>query len=591
MATGTAEIIPVKYLLASIVNDTVSIIRMRIMEKPIRFFTNVDSNIPNSLIGDEVRLRQILLNLLSNAVKHTSKGQISVTITKEKREGRQVWLKIVAADSGCGIKPEDRNKLFGDFIQFGSKKNRDIEDTDLGLAATKRLCLDMGGDVTVESEYGKGSSFTVLIPQEVDSEEPFAAVNEPEKKKILVYERRAVYAKSVCWSLENMKVPYTLVNEQNDFKEALCREEWFFVFSGYSLYEKIKPSMERPDTDFPGGKKPPLALMVEWGVETRIPDACFVSLPVQSLSIAGVLNGKTDSKKHFESPKSYDTVRFTLPDVRLLIVDDVSVNLMIAEGLLAPYKAIVDTCLSGAQAIEQVQRQNYDIVFMDHMMPEMDGIEATAAIRAWEDEKRLEKKSVEFPQETPKLSEADRIPIIALTANAMPGVREMYIQKGFSDLLAKPIDISKMEEIIDRWLPGGKKKKVAENKKKLVILVDNDPENLRAGKNILSEKFIVATAPSAKKMFTFLEKNCPVLILLDTDMPEIDGYEAIKILKSKPETKDIPVFFLSEASERKSAGSCPTEERDRAFGAAGYISKPFDPATLLQIADSVIAAM
>ncbi|MDR0455253.1 MAG: sensor histidine kinase, partial [Treponema sp.] len=129
---GKLEIIPVKYLFSSLINDTVNIIRMRLAKKPIRFFTNIDSNIPNSLTGDEVRIRQILLNLLSNAVKYTEKGYVSLTITTDKQADKQIWLRITVADSGKGITPEDQSKLFGDFVQVDTKKNRGIEGTGLG---------------------------------------------------------------------------------------------------------------------------------------------------------------------------------------------------------------------------------------------------------------------------------------------------------------------------------------------------------------------------------------------------------------------------------------------------------------------------
>jgi signal transduction histidine kinase/CheY-like chemotaxis protein/HPt (histidine-containing phosphotransfer) domain-containing protein len=444
---GKLEIIPVKYLLASLVNDTVNIIRIRFKEKPIRFFTNIDGKIPHALIGDEVRLRQILINLLSNAAKYTEKGQIGLSITIVKQENKQVWLKFSVTDTGKGIKPKDQEKLFDEFVQVDTKKNRNIEGTGLGLAIVKRLCLAMGGDISVESEYGKGSAFTVIFPQEIESETPFAAVEEPLKKKVLVYERRLVYAKSVCWSLENMGVPYDMVTTLDDCAAAMHREKWFYVFSGYGLYDKIKTVMEKPDAAFPGGKKPPLSLMTDWENEGYIPNVRFISLPVQSLSIANVLNGRADSQGYIDNSGSSGMVRFTFPGARLLIVDDIVTNLNVAEGLLAPYQAVIDTCLSGEAAIELVKRNDYDIVFMDHMMPEMDGIEATAAIRAWEKETNLRKQ----------------MPIIALTANAVSGMREMFIAKGFNDFLAKPIDISKFDEMLDKWIPKEKRKRKEKN--------------------------------------------------------------------------------------------------------------------------------
>ena len=434
---GRMEIIPVKYLLASLINDTVNIIRMRLKEKPIRFFTNIDGKIPNSLVGDEARLRQILLNLLSNAAKYTERGHIGLSITIEKKEGKQIWLRFTVTDTGMGIKPEDREKLFNEFVQVDTKKNRNVEGTGLGLAIVKRLCLAMGGDISMESEYGKGSVFTVVFSQGIESETPFATVEEPLKKKTLVYEGRVVYAKSVCWCLENMGVPHTLVTTLDDFTAALYREEWFYVFSGYGLYEEIKTIMEQPGAAFPGGKKPPLALMAEWEDEAFISNVRFVALPVQSVSIANVLNGKADSQSYIDSSGSGGLIRFAFPGVRLLIVDDIPTNLKVAEGLLAPYQAAIDTCLNGLQAIEMVKRNEYDIVFMDHMMPEMDGIEATAAIRA------LDKQ----------------MPIIALTANAISGMREMFVEKGFNDFLAKPIDVSKLDEMLCKWIPKEKRKR------------------------------------------------------------------------------------------------------------------------------------
>jgi CheY-like chemotaxis protein len=359
-----------------------------------------------------------------------------------KREGKQIWLKFTITDTGKGIKPEDQEKLFDEFVQVDTKKNRNVEGTGLGLAIVKRLCLAMGGDISMESEYGKGSVFTVIFPQGIESDAPFAAVEEPLQKKVLVYEDRDVYAESICWCLENMGVPHTLVTTLDDFTAALYREEWFFVFSGYDFHEKIKTVMEKPGAVFPTGKPPSLALMTEWENDVFIPNVRFVSLPVQSLSIANILNGKADTRSYMDSFGG-DIVRLTFPGARLLIVDDIPTNLKVAEGLLAPYQAAVDTCQSGVQAIELVKQNNYDIVFMDHMMPDMDGIEATAAIRAWD----------------------KQIPIIALTANAVSGMREMFIEKGFNDFLAKPIDVSKLDEMLGKWIPKDKRKRKIESEK------------------------------------------------------------------------------------------------------------------------------
>jgi CheY-like chemotaxis protein/HPt (histidine-containing phosphotransfer) domain-containing protein len=134
-------------------------------------------------------------------------------------------------------------------------------------------------------------------------------------------------------------------------------------------------------------------------------------------------------------------VRFIAPEAKVLVVDDITTNLKVAEGLMIPYKMQIDLCSSGQEAIEKIKQVSYDLVFMDHMMPEMDGIEATAHIRTWEAEQQG----------------VLAVPIIALTANAVVGMREMFIEKGFNDFLAKPIDISKLDEMLNRWIPRGKK--------------------------------------------------------------------------------------------------------------------------------------
>jgi CheY-like chemotaxis protein len=302
----------------------------------------------------------------------------------------------------------------------------------------------MGGNISVESVYGKGSKFKVTLPQGYDSETPFASVDEPQKKKVLVFEGRTVYTQSVCWSLKNMGIPFIMTETLEDFSKALLRYNWYYIFTGYGLYNKVKPLLEK--AVFPNGRRPNLALMVEWEDEAQIPNVRFISLPAQSLSIANVLNGKTDSRSYYSNQTS-SLIRFTYPDARLLVVDDIATNLKVAEGLLAPYRAKVDTALNGRRAIDLIRQHKYDIVFMDHMMPEMDGIEATGIIRDMEED---------------PASNRVPVPIVALTANAISGMREMFLEKGFNDFLAKPIDVSKLDEMLDRWIPKDKRKKKSE---------------------------------------------------------------------------------------------------------------------------------
>jgi len=558
---GKLEIVPVKYMLSSLINDTVNIIRTRLKEKPIRFFTNIDGSIPNSLSGDEVRLRQILLNLLSNAVKYTEKGHIGLTITADKQDDKKVLLRIDVADTGKGIKPEHQANLFDEFVRVDMKKNQGIEGTGLGLAITSRLCAAMDGNLIMESEYGKGSVFTVIVPQGIESKEPFAVVEEPEKKKVLVYESRINYAKSACWSLENLKVPYTMVTNQHEFAASLYSEEWFYVFSGYGLYEKIKPLMEQSDSVFCGGKKPRLALMVDWGTEIFIPNVRFVSIPIQSLSIANTLNGKADRRDYFESSVSSGVICHTFPNARLLVVDDIATNLKVAEGLLAPYNAKVDTCLSGAEAIELVKQNQYDLIFMDHMMPEMDGIEATAAIR------KLGIRNEEAPTKLASGIKRRQIPIIALTANAVVGMREMFIKNGFNDFISKPVDVSKLDEILDRWIPAEKK---ARNNEQLTIsneqlAMSNEGQDNLPDKNTHSSfltphssLFSIPNVDTAKGI-AMLRGNL-ALYKKVLSMFCKDADERLEKLQTMPEADTLPSFIIHVHSLKSASASIGAQD-------------------------------
>jgi signal transduction histidine kinase/CheY-like chemotaxis protein len=446
--SGRMEILPVHYYFRSVINDVINIIRVRTTEKSLVFVTNIDSALPNDLIGDEVRIRQVLLNLLGNAVKYTEQGFIKLSITVEENSpGKDFVLVIEVEDCGIGIKEEDLDQVFGEFIQVDMAANRGVEGTGLGLAITKRLCRAMGGDVTVRSVYGKGSVFTARIPQKVYSDECFAEVENPREQTVLLYEDRSISADSMCWSLDNLGVAYTLAATEEEFLEALRREDdpagkkYAFIFAVQALYEKIRPALEARQIESR------MVLLADYGSESGIHHIRFLAMPVHTLSIANVLNHKTEVRGYIEKEKP--AVRFTAPSARILIVDDITTNLKVAQGLMLPYNMIIDTCLNGPISIDLVKQNKYDLVFMDHMMPGMDGIEATAAIRAWERSKREGKDRQAREPET-------QVPIVALTANAISGMKEMFLERGFNDYLAKPIEMIKLHEILEKWIPREK---------------------------------------------------------------------------------------------------------------------------------------
>ncbi|MDR1893461.1 MAG: response regulator [Spirochaetales bacterium] len=434
---GRMEIVPIHYYFQSVVNDVINIIRVRAMEKSLTFAAYIDPALPNDLIGDEVRIRQILLNLLGNAVKYTARGHVKLFIQAEdlNPEDNTFILCITVEDCGIGIRPEDVDKVFGEFIQVDMAANRAIEGAGLGLAITKRLCRAMGGDITLQSVYGQGSTFSARIAQKRFSGELFAEVRDPGKKSVLIYENRLLHREALHWSLEKLLVPHALALSKEEFLQSLLPPgkpcPWGFLLVAQGLYEKVSSAIQK------ALPKPHLALLADYGTEAGIRSISLLTLPVHSLGAANFLNRKLEAAQSVREI----AVRWTAPLARILLVDDIPTNLKVAEGLLVPYNMSLDLCTSGEAAIQLVQEKPYDLVFMDHMMPGMDGTEAVRAIRNLGD-----------PYFT-------GLPIVALTANAVRGMKEMFLQHGFNDYLSKPIEIAKLQEILERWIPPEKQVK------------------------------------------------------------------------------------------------------------------------------------
>jgi signal transduction histidine kinase/CheY-like chemotaxis protein len=432
--SGKMEIIPTEYEFSSLINDVITIICMRLREKPIYFVVNLDRLIPSKLYGDVVRVRQVLFNLLANAVKYTNQGHIIFTVDVEKWGEESLTLKFEITDTGVGMKPDDMPKLFGVFSQLDSHHNYGVEGSGLGLAISRNLCRTMAGDITVQSVYEEGSIFTAYIPQEIRDKTPFAEVTDPETKRVLVYESREVYGNSIVCSIDNLGVFCRLAVDAEDFIHALETDRFDFIFVASFLFNKARKEVRKRGVDTT------LVLLAEYGEVIADRQTCFIALPAHSLSIAHILNGVDELRGYNERDVG---VRFTAPDARILIVDDIKTNLTVVEGLLIPYNVQVDSCLNGKEAIRLIQNHLYDLVLMDHMMPDMDGIETTAVIREWEESQRKNQLMIS----------SKGIPIIALTANAVSGMKEMFLQNGFNDYLSKPIELIKLNEIIEKWIP------------------------------------------------------------------------------------------------------------------------------------------
>jgi CheY-like chemotaxis protein len=425
---NTLEIENVSYSLSTLINDVVTMIRVKVAEKSIIFIVDVDSSLPNMLQGDEARIRQVLVNLLSNAAKYTQKGFIRFTVTgkADPLDSDVITLTYEVTDSGIGIQKEDMPNLFRTFTRLDMKKNQGVEGTGLGLAITKSICNAMGGDVSASSTYGEGSVFTAVIPQRIDEKQPIAAVENPGEKAVLCYEKQPLYAESAIYALENMGVPVTLKTDEEQFFLLLSEGKYSFALISVDIAERAMKLVKEQSL------ATTLVLIVGAMETPPFRNIPVLSRPVYAVPLANVLN------HHTETVSRWQGGHFIAPDARILVVDDINTNLVVTSGLLAIYKSHIDTCTNGTAAISMVQNKHYDIVFMDHMMPEMDGIEATKIIRAMEGDYYKQ------------------LPIIALTANAIMGMKEMFLSNGFNDYLSKPIEMLKLDSTLATWLPAEK---------------------------------------------------------------------------------------------------------------------------------------
>jgi signal transduction histidine kinase/ActR/RegA family two-component response regulator len=326
--SGRLEFSPAEYNVADLLRDSVKMNLFRIASKPVRFEADIDPALPKRLYGDEIRIKQVLSNLLSNAGKYTDAGTIRLRSWGEREggiEGRDLDLYFSVEDTGRGIKEEDLKQLFSEYRRFELEADQGIEGTGLGLSIVKKLAEMMGGGITVQSVYHRGSVFTVRLRQKIVDMSPVGRV---------------------------------------DFSES----------SG----ENRESAAEPPRINY-----------------------------IQK------------------------------PGAAVLVVDDMAANLKVAQGLLRPYGLTISCVTGGRQAIDLIRGGlvKFDLIFMDHLMPDPDGMETVRIIR----------NEIEGDY-------AKTVPIIALTANAILGSEKMFLENGFQDFLSKPIDLVKLDKILRTWI-------------------------------------------------------------------------------------------------------------------------------------------
>ena len=426
---GKMEIIPERYEPLSEINDIANVLATRIGEKNLELYVTADTNIPHALMGDAMRIRQILINLANNAIKFTKEGFVHIQILCEQKSEDEVLLTYHVIDTGQGIKKEDMEKLFESFQQVDSKRNRSVEGTGLGLAISKSLCKAMGGNIGVTSEYGKGSDFYFTIPQKILEPELELVVEDADQKHAFCLNENRMLTGEFLAEMERLGVDGKVISSLDDYTPTGGKDYLLFVESDYD--EEVQDFLERY-SECTG------VILIDFdsAFKAKQPNLRAMRRPETTLGMVMVLNDK-EASKQYKTDKETFVIDFIAPEAKILIVDDNAINITIAEGLLKPLKAQCFSALSGKEAVEMVEKEQFDLILMDHMMPQMDGIETTKVIREL-------------------IPSAADTPILALTANAMEGVKEMFIKEGMNDFIAKPIDIQILAMKMKQWLPEDK---------------------------------------------------------------------------------------------------------------------------------------
>ena len=430
------ELIPQKYHIEDILYDITNMTSLKASEKGLDFIADINPSLPKILMGDQVRIKQMLANILDNAVKYTKEGYVKLTVDFDDSEDGYIVLRCMVEDTGIGIKSDDIDSLFEAFDHNTSKKKHDIKGIGLGLTISKNLALAMNGDIKIQSEYKKGSIFTLTIPQEVFDETPFIQINRPNKKNILLL-GNSLASDSVEKMLNDLFLKYDYIKETNLLVPYLEKNSYTHIIYWYNMGESvIRENLVKLNNVNVIAVKD-LGMISLQDTEHKIKT---LFEPVVITSLAKLLN---EDDKMDAADKDNTVGIFKTHDARALLVDDNEINLIVAEELLKHYNISVDTAQSGSEALQLVEKNHYDIIFMDHMMPEMDGIETTVRIRAlggW----------------------GEKVPVIALTANAVLGMKNFFIENKLDDYLSKPIDIKELNNVLERWLPDEKLEKEGE---------------------------------------------------------------------------------------------------------------------------------
>lgn len=564
------------------------------VRKGVELAFHLRPNVPTDLIGDSLRLTQVLTNLMGNAVKFTEKGEIELCIRVERLETHQVSLVFAVRDTGIGMTVQQRQRLFSAFMQADTSTTRKYGGTGLGLVISQRLVHLLGGsDIDVQSTPGEGSmfSFSLTLPRvqtDVESK-AHTFVCDPAPCRALVVDDQPISRAILREVLESWQFE---VDEAENGEQAVQKVAEHLEDARF--YRVILMDWEMPKLNGLLALRQIKQLYLESGHETDLPALLMVSAHDEAeLAMSGddayPFVHKPFSPSHLYNAinqlQRLDRLGVVERDVnvqfkgqRILVVEDNEINREVVAELLADLNLVVEYAENGQLAVEAVKTHDYKLVLMDIQMPVMGGYEATRAIREFN----------------------SSVPIVALTAAAMVEDKKKALAAGMDAHLAKPIDLNQLKQVMMQYLehervektpltdddvqqaasemieqPGlvgaqAKTDSLLRQSKPRILIVDDEPANARVLANGLKADYVLLLANSGQKALNLAQSEPqPDLVLLDIMMPDMDGYEVCHRLKNEPSTSNIPIVFVSSLDQRHD------EEKGLNMGAVDYISKPF----------------
>ena len=439
LETGKISLNEEYYNFSSVMNDIINMAIAQNEEKNLEIIVDCDARIPCSMAGDSEKLTRVISGLVENAIKFTEKGCVRIAAwTRQEEYG--VNLCVLVQDTGIGMDTETIEKLFTSFNQVDTRQNRRQGGIGLGIAIARKMVDLMHGFLSVRSEPGKGSEFQIVVPQKVRDERPMIVVNDKEEVHVISYinpekynmaEIRDNYFGLIEHLAAQLEVSLMPCRNLSECKRRMERGGFTHMFISADEY------WEDPEYFRKISETVPLVMIMDRKDErNERMQGNFRQIykPFYALSIANALNGGSMVQRVDGS--HYLTNRFVAPEASILVVDDSIMNLKVMEGLLRPYEVRMFTATGGEEALRMLEWAHYDIIFMDHMMPRMDGVETLHEIR---------RRSGEYYK---------NVPVVALTANAIGGAREMFLAEGFGDFVAKPVELSNLERVLRKFLPA-----------------------------------------------------------------------------------------------------------------------------------------